>query len=117
MVAQRFPNLTVLDHPLIRHKLTLLRDRNTTTRDFRQLVSEISVLMTYEVTRDLPTEPVEIETPLERTIGNTGGRQEAHAGADPPRRARHGRRDHRADSLGARRARRPRTATTRRCSR
>ena len=69
MVAQRFPNLIVLDHPLIQHKLTLLRDRHTTTRDFKQLVTEISVLMGYEVTKDLPTEPHEIETPLERMVG------------------------------------------------
>ena len=69
MVAHRFPNLFVLDHPLIQHKLTLLRDRHTTTRDFKQLVTEISVLMGYEVTKDLPTEPHEIETPLERMVG------------------------------------------------
>ncbi|HXE56487.1 MAG TPA: uracil phosphoribosyltransferase [Gemmatimonadales bacterium] len=64
-----FPNLTVLTHPLIQHKLTLLRDHRTGTRDFKQLVSEIAMLMAYEVTKDLPTEPVEIETPLERTTG------------------------------------------------
>jgi len=63
------PNLTVLDHPLIRHKLTLLRDRRTATRDFKQLVSEIAALMAYEATKDLPLEEVEIETPLERTRG------------------------------------------------
>jgi len=63
------PNLTVLDHPLIQHKLTLLRDRETTTRDFKQLVNEIAMLMAYEVTKDLVIEPVEIETPLERMIG------------------------------------------------
>jgi len=61
--------LTVLDHPLIRHKLALLRDVGTTSRDFRQLVAEIAGLMTYEVTRDLPVEPVEVTTPLERSIG------------------------------------------------
>lgn len=60
---------TVLDHPLIRHKLALLRDERTTSRDFKQLVGEIAALMTYEVTRDLPTEPVEVRTPLETTIG------------------------------------------------
>lgn len=60
------PNLTVLDHPLIRHKLAILREVNTSTRDFRQLVGEIAMLMTYEVTRDLATEAIEIETPLER---------------------------------------------------
>jgi uracil phosphoribosyltransferase len=65
----RFPNLTVLGHPLIQHKLTLLRDRSTSTRDFKQLVNEIAMLMAYEVTKDLATEPVEIETPLERMTG------------------------------------------------
>jgi uracil phosphoribosyltransferase len=64
-----FPSLTVLDHPLIQHKLTLLRDRHTTSRDFKALVSEIAMLMGYEVTRDLATEAVTIETPLERTAG------------------------------------------------
>jgi uracil phosphoribosyltransferase len=64
-----FPNLTVLDHPLIQHKLSILRDRETSTRDFKQLVSEIATLMAYEATKDLPTEPVEIETPLERMSG------------------------------------------------
>lgn len=64
------PNLTVLDHPLIRHKLAILRDRATPTKDFKQLVNEIAMLMTYEVTRDLAMEPVEVETPLERTTGH-----------------------------------------------
>ena len=67
MAHPRFPNLTVLEHPLIQHKLALLRDRSTSVKDFKQLVSEIAMLMTYEVTRDLPTEQVQIETPLERT--------------------------------------------------
>ena len=61
--------LTVLDHPLIRHKLALLRDATTSSRDFKQLVSEIAALMTYEVTRSLPTEPVVVVTPLEETTG------------------------------------------------
>jgi uracil phosphoribosyltransferase len=69
MSGPRFPNLTVLDHPLIQHKLTLLRDRRTSTKDFKQLVNEISMLMAYEVTQYLPVEPVEIETPLERMTG------------------------------------------------
>lgn len=64
-----FPNLTILGHPLIQHKVTLLRDRRTTTRDFKQLVNEIAMLMAYEVTKDLPLEPVEIDTPLERMQG------------------------------------------------
>jgi uracil phosphoribosyltransferase len=63
------PNLTVLNHPLIQHKLTLLRDKRTATKDFKQLVNEIAMLMAYEVTKHLPVEPVEIETPLERMTG------------------------------------------------
>ena len=55
----------VFDHPLIQHKVALMRDKNTTTKDFRQLVTEIATLMTYEATRELPVKDVEIETPLE----------------------------------------------------
>jgi uracil phosphoribosyltransferase len=69
MPTPTFPNLTVLDHPLIQHKLSILRDRQTSTRDFKQLVGEIATLMAYEATKDLATEPVEIHTPLERMIG------------------------------------------------
>src|SRR3984885_15967848 len=58
-------DVTVLDHPLLRHKLALLRDKTTTTALFRQVAREISLLMAYEVTRDLKLEPIEIETPLE----------------------------------------------------
>jgi uracil phosphoribosyltransferase len=64
-----FSNLTVVTHPLIQHKLTKLRDKNTATRDFKALVNEIAMLMAYEATKDLPLEPVEVETPLERTTG------------------------------------------------
>ena len=55
----------VLDHPLIQHKLTLMRRRETSTTNFRRLLSEIGALMAYEVTRDTPMQEVEIETPLE----------------------------------------------------
>jgi len=65
-----FPNLTVLDHPLIQHKLTILRSRDTTTKKFRELVNEIAMLMAYEVTKDLPIEPAEVDTPLEHTTGS-----------------------------------------------
>ncbi len=58
-------NLTVIDHPLVQHKLSLLRKRETTTGDFRRLAREISLLLGYEVLRDLPLEPIRIETPLE----------------------------------------------------
>ncbi len=64
-----FPNLTVVTHPLVQHKLTKLRDKHTATRDFKALVNEIAMLMAYEATKDLPLEPVEVETPLERTTG------------------------------------------------
>jgi uracil phosphoribosyltransferase len=57
--------VTVVDHPLVQHKLTLLRDKSTPTAQFRQLVREISLLMAYEVTRALPLEAVQVETPLE----------------------------------------------------
>jgi uracil phosphoribosyltransferase len=62
---QDHPNVTVLDHPLIQHKLTLLRDRRTSSGEFRRLAREISLLMGYELTRDLKLETVWIETPLE----------------------------------------------------
>jgi uracil phosphoribosyltransferase len=71
MTATTPRGLTVLDHPLIRHKMALLRAASTSTRDFKQLVGEIAALMTYEVTRDLPTVPVEVVTPLETTMGET----------------------------------------------
>lgn len=54
----------VFDHPLIQHKLSLMRDKNTGAKEFRELLEEISMLMVYEVTRDLPTEEVEVETPI-----------------------------------------------------
>ena len=56
----------VLDHPLIQHKLTLMRRKETSTTNFRRLLNEIGLLMAYEVTRDMPMHEVEIETPLER---------------------------------------------------
>lgn len=59
----------VIDHPLIQHKLTMLRDKNTAPKEFRELLEEISSLMVYEITRDLSLEETEIETPLKRTKG------------------------------------------------
>jgi uracil phosphoribosyltransferase len=58
--------LIVVSHPLVQHKLTLMRDRNTSTAEFRRLLREISLLLAYEATRDLPLELTEIDTPLER---------------------------------------------------
>src|SRR6476619_6337168 len=62
------PNVTVVSHPLIQHKLTLMRDKKRSTKGFRQLLNEIGMLLAYEVTRDLPLELVETETPLETTM-------------------------------------------------
>ena len=58
--------VTVVDHPLVQHKLTLIRDKTISTKSFRELLSEIGMLLCYEVTRDLPLTMVEIETPLAR---------------------------------------------------
>lgn len=57
----------VLDHPLIQHKVSLMRDKETGTKEFRELLEEISMLMAYEVTRDLPMKEIEIETPICKT--------------------------------------------------
>ncbi|MEO8542970.1 MAG: uracil phosphoribosyltransferase [Burkholderiaceae bacterium] len=65
----QFPNLRLVGHPLVQHKLTLLRKKETSTNGFRRLLGELSTLMAYEVTRDMPTQPVEIETPLETMTG------------------------------------------------
>lgn len=61
-------NLHIIDHPLIRHKLTIMRRIETGSKDFRQLLNEISLLMGYEVTRDIPLHDIEIETPLCKTL-------------------------------------------------
>jgi uracil phosphoribosyltransferase len=57
-------NVTTVTHPLVQHKLTLMRDKTTSTKNFRQLLREIATLLCYEVTRDLPLDPIQIETPL-----------------------------------------------------
>lgn len=59
----------LIDHPLVQHKLTLMRRKETSTQQFRQLIHELSALLAYEVTRDMPMQAMEIETPLERTTG------------------------------------------------
>jgi uracil phosphoribosyltransferase len=64
-VTQR---LTVVSHPLVQHKLSYLRDQETPTVHFRKLANEVTLLLTYEATKDFPTEPVEIETPLEQMV-------------------------------------------------
>ena len=61
----------IMDHPLVAHKLTILRDKNTSVKDFRELVSEIGMLITYEATRDLPLTTKEVETPICKTVAPT----------------------------------------------
>lgn len=58
----------VVDHPLIKHKLSIMREKDTGSKDFRQLLSEIAMLMCYEITRDIPVEDVEIETPVAKMV-------------------------------------------------
>ena len=61
--------LHVIDHPLIVHKLSIMREKETGSKDFRQLLDEISMLMGYELTRDLPLEDYDMETPVAPTVG------------------------------------------------
>ena len=61
--------LNVLEHPLIAHKMSIMRDASTAPSQFRQLVREVAMLEVYEASRDLLTEPVEVDTPLQRTVG------------------------------------------------
>ena len=63
---KNYENVTILEHPLIKHKISMLRDKNTGTNEFRTIIEEIAMLMGYEALRDLPTEDVEIETPIEK---------------------------------------------------
>lgn len=63
---KNYENVTILDHPLIKHKISMLRDKNTGTNEFRTIIEEIAMLMGYEALGDLPTEDVEIETPIEK---------------------------------------------------
>jgi uracil phosphoribosyltransferase len=64
-------NVHVVSHPLVQHKLTLMRDKTVSTKGFRQLLNEIGMLLAYEVTRDLPIELIEVETPLAKTMQPT----------------------------------------------
>lgn len=64
---EKFKNVFVFNHPLIKHKISILRDKNTSMKEFRELIEEITTIMTYESMRDVELVPVEIETPLEKT--------------------------------------------------
>jgi len=62
-------NVHLIDHPLVQHKLTLMRRKDASTASFRRLLNELATLMAYEVTRDMPMQTIDIETPLEKTTG------------------------------------------------
>ena len=62
---ENYKNVHILDHPLIRHKLAIIRDKNTNTKQFREIISELATLMAYESFKDVPTQEIEVETPLE----------------------------------------------------
>ena len=62
---KEYKNVHILDHPLIRHKLAIIRDKNTSTKQFREVISEIATLMAFEAFKDVPTQTVTVETPLE----------------------------------------------------
>ena len=64
---KEYKNVHILDHPLIRHKLAIIRDKNTNTKQFREIIGELATLMAYESFKDVPTQEIEVETPLEKT--------------------------------------------------
>jgi uracil phosphoribosyltransferase len=70
LTTPALPGLTVVSHPLVQHKIAILRDQATPKKIFKELVDEIAMLMAYEATADLTLEPVEVDTPLETTIGH-----------------------------------------------
>ena len=67
---KEFPNLTVTNHPLIQHKLTYIREKSTPKKVFKELVDEVATLLAYEVTKTLPLQPIQVETPLQVTTCN-----------------------------------------------
>lgn len=71
MTKKEFDNVQVIDHPLVQHKLSIIRDKNTSTQEFRTILREIALLMGYEILRDLPLEDSVIETPLEKMTTKT----------------------------------------------
>ena len=99
-------SLHVLEHPLLQHKLSILRDKDTGVKEFREIVGEISALMCYEATRSLPTKEVEVETPIAKAKARAGG-QENGDRPDPACRTRHGGFDDQSGPLGQGRPHRP----------
>ncbi len=65
---EHMDNVSIINHPLVQHKISMLRDRNTGTNEFRTLIEEIATLMGYEALRDLPLEEIEVETPIEKCM-------------------------------------------------
>lgn len=65
---KNYENVHILDHPLIRHKLAIIRNKDTDTKQFREVVKELATLMAYESFKDVPTQEIEVETPLEKTM-------------------------------------------------
>ncbi len=63
---KEYSNVHILDHPLIRHKLAIIRDKNTNTKQFREIIGELATLLAYESFKDVPTQEIEVETPLEK---------------------------------------------------
>jgi uracil phosphoribosyltransferase len=91
---------TLLTHPLIQHKLTILRDKNTGVKEFREIVSEVAMLMCYEATRSLPLEEVEIITPIAAARSKVVAGKKIGSCANPAGRARNGGRDAESYSVG-----------------
>src|SRR2546427_13120776 len=74
--VKKFPYQIMIRHPLVQHKLTILRDKKTETKHFKELVDEIAMLMAYEATSELPLEPRKVSTPLEETTDwHIGGKE------------------------------------------
>jgi len=69
LIMNKHTNFHVVDHPLIRHKLTLIRDKNTGHQLFRELVNEVGTLVAFELTRDIPSQTISVETPIMETTG------------------------------------------------
>ena len=92
MEAKFNEKVHIMNHPLVAHKLTIMRDENTSVKDFRELVSEIGMLITYEATRDLPLTTKHIKTPICEMDAPHARRQEVRCRPHPARRSRPGRR-------------------------
>lgn len=92
-------NITIFDHPLIQHKTTVLRQKTTTNKEFRELVEEITMLMCFEALRDLPLEDVEIETPIQKTTQKMIKGKKTGSCSHSPCRFRHGKRSFAVGSL------------------